>query len=236
MEDGNNVSVPLRSRRVPVRSGSDPGGIYLYVRDVDEAFRKAVDAGATVKRPLEDMFWGDRTGSVLDPFGHTWDLATHREDVSPEEMKRRGKEFFRKMEGGKPETEVEGRPGEACARRPYCPASSPHSGCSCPQRPEARRKRRLGDIKLPPGFRIAPYAEVPNARSMTLGEKGTLFVGTRDEGKYMPSFRAKRRKEPTGSSRSPGICTAPTAWRFAAVRSTSPRSTGSSGSTGSNRG
>ena len=78
-----------------------PPGIYLYVPDADETFRKAVEAGATVKRPLEDMFWGDRTGSVLDPFGHTWDLATHREDVSPEEMKRRGKEFFKKMEGEK---------------------------------------------------------------------------------------------------------------------------------------
>jgi PhnB protein len=81
-EDGNNGSVP-------------------YVRDVDETFRKAVDAGATVKRPVEDMFRGDRTGSVLDPFGHTWDLATHREDVTPQEMKRRGDEFFRKMEGEK---------------------------------------------------------------------------------------------------------------------------------------
>jgi PhnB protein len=47
------------------------------------------------------MFWGDRTGSVLDPFGHTWDLATHREDVSPKEMERRGEEFFKKLEGGK---------------------------------------------------------------------------------------------------------------------------------------
>jgi PhnB protein len=47
------------------------------------------------------MFWGDRTGSVLDPFGHTWDLATRREEVSPEEMKRRGEEFFRKMQSEK---------------------------------------------------------------------------------------------------------------------------------------
>jgi len=47
------------------------------------------------------MFWGDRTGSVTDPFGHSWDLATHREDVSPEEMNRRGKEFFKKMEAEK---------------------------------------------------------------------------------------------------------------------------------------
>ena len=91
--------------RSPQTLGGSPAGIYLYVRDVDEAFRKAVEAGATVKRPLEDMFWGDRTGSVLDPFGHTWDLATRREDVSPEEMKRRGNEFFKKQEGGKSEKE-----------------------------------------------------------------------------------------------------------------------------------
>jgi PhnB protein len=50
---------------------------------VEEAFRKAMDAGATVKRSLEDMFWGDRTGNVLDSFRHTWDLATRREDVPP---------------------------------------------------------------------------------------------------------------------------------------------------------
>jgi uncharacterized glyoxalase superfamily protein PhnB len=93
--------VPGMDCRSPQTLGGSPAGIYLYVRNVDEMFRKAVEAGATVKRPLEDMFWGDRTGSVLDPFGHTWDLATHREDVSPEEMQRRGKEFFRKMEGGK---------------------------------------------------------------------------------------------------------------------------------------
>ena len=88
-------------QRSPQTLGGSPTGIYLYVRDVDETFHKAVAAGATVKRPLEDMFWGDRTGSVLDPFGHTWDLATHREEVPPKEMKRRGEEFFRKMEGEK---------------------------------------------------------------------------------------------------------------------------------------
>ena len=93
--------VPEMECRSPETLGGSPTGIYLYVRDVDETFRKAVEAGATVKRPLEDMFWGDRTGSVVDPYGHAWDLATHREDVPPEEMKQRGKEFFRKMEGGK---------------------------------------------------------------------------------------------------------------------------------------
>ena len=93
--------VPEMECRGPETLGGTASGIYLYVRDVDETFRKAVEAGATVKRPLEDMFWGDRTGSVVDPFGHSWDLATHRRDVPPEEMKRRGEEFFKKMEGKK---------------------------------------------------------------------------------------------------------------------------------------
>ncbi|HEY6097208.1 MAG TPA: VOC family protein [Candidatus Deferrimicrobium sp.] len=93
--------VPGMDCRSPQTLGGSPAGIYLYVRDVDEAFRKAIEAGATVKRPLEDMFWGDRTGSVLDPYGHTWDLATRKENLPPEEMKRRGEEFFRKMGGGK---------------------------------------------------------------------------------------------------------------------------------------
>ena len=97
-------------------------------------------------------------------------------------------------------------------------------------------ERRLGDIKLPPGFRIAPYADVPNARSMTLGERGTLFVGTRRGEVYavLPG------DTPEGTHRVVTIARklerAPTAWRFAAVRSTSPRSTGSCGTTGSNRG
>lgn len=95
--------VPGMDCRSPETLGGSPTGIYLYVRDVDAAFRRAVDAGANVKRPLEDMFWGDRTGSVLDPFGYTWDLATRREEVSPEEMKRRGEEFFKRMQVGKPE-------------------------------------------------------------------------------------------------------------------------------------
>jgi len=93
--------VPGMGCSSPETLGGCRFGNYINVRDVDETFRKAVDAGATVKRPLEDMFWGDRTGSLRDPFGHTWDLATRREDVTPQEMKRRGDEFFKKMAGGK---------------------------------------------------------------------------------------------------------------------------------------
>ncbi|MGH2583838.1 MAG: VOC family protein [Dehalococcoidia bacterium] len=64
----------------------------LYVEDVDAAFQRAVDAGATVTRPLENRFYGDRTGVIVDPFGHEWSLATHIEDVSPEEMEKRMQE------------------------------------------------------------------------------------------------------------------------------------------------
>ena len=63
-----------------------PVTIHLYVEDVDAAFKRAVDAGATVKMALADMFWGDRYGLLEDPFGHYWSIATHVRDVSPDEM------------------------------------------------------------------------------------------------------------------------------------------------------
>ena len=63
----------------------------LYVTDCDAVFKKAVDAGSTVKRPLADQFYGDRSGTVLDPFGNEWTIGTHKEDVSEEEMQRRMK-------------------------------------------------------------------------------------------------------------------------------------------------
>jgi PhnB protein len=74
-------------------SGS-PVGFALYVENVDQAFKRAVDAGATVKDPVENKFWGDRSGSVIDPFGHKWMLLTHVEDVAPEEMKKRMAKMF----------------------------------------------------------------------------------------------------------------------------------------------
>ena len=63
-----------------------PVVIHLYVENADSVFDRAVQAGATVKMPLEDMFWGDRYGQLRDPFGHIWSVATHLRDVSLEEM------------------------------------------------------------------------------------------------------------------------------------------------------
>ncbi len=71
-----------------------PVTLALYVQDVDEVFNRAVNAGATVKEPVGDKFWGDRSGSLTDPFGHKWMLLTHIEDVPPQEMQKRMTEAF----------------------------------------------------------------------------------------------------------------------------------------------
>jgi PhnB protein len=81
---------PHSQTRSPKELGGTTGAVFLYVEDVDAAFQQATDAGATVTMPLEDMFWGDRFGSVTDPFGHHWSLATHKEDLTEEEIAERG--------------------------------------------------------------------------------------------------------------------------------------------------
>src|SRR5262245_57222770 len=69
--------------------GNSPVTIHLYVTDADAAFKRAVDAGAKVTMPLADMFWGDRYGKIVDPFGHHWSIAEHLEDLTPEQMEQR---------------------------------------------------------------------------------------------------------------------------------------------------
>src|SRR5258706_9801058 len=80
---------PERGARSPQTVGGSPVQLLLYVPDVDAAVKQATDAGAKVTRPVADQFYGDRTGGIEDPFGHHWYLATHIEDVTAEEMKRR---------------------------------------------------------------------------------------------------------------------------------------------------
>jgi PhnB protein len=74
--------------------GGSPMGIMVYVTEVDKTYQKAIAAGGTVDRPVKDQFYGDRSGSVLDPFGYKWNIGTHIEDVSPEEMKKRMAALF----------------------------------------------------------------------------------------------------------------------------------------------
>jgi len=90
LEVGDSVLMMADSPdRAPSRLGNTSVAFVLYVDDVDAAFTKAIDAGATQVQPVEDKFYGDRMGTLRDPFGHEWSLGTHIEDVSPEEMQRR---------------------------------------------------------------------------------------------------------------------------------------------------
>jgi len=75
--------------RSPEAFGGSPVSLMIYVPDVDRTFRQAIASGAKESSPLEDKFYGDRSGNLVDPFGHVWTVATHKEDVSQEEMQRR---------------------------------------------------------------------------------------------------------------------------------------------------
>ena len=78
----------------PTSRGGPTGSLMIYLADVDSAFARAVAAGATAEQAPIDQFWGDRMGTLKDPFGHQWTLATHTEDVAPDEMERRMAEAF----------------------------------------------------------------------------------------------------------------------------------------------
>jgi PhnB protein len=88
---------PQATTRPPSELGGTSASVFMYVEDVDAVVRKAVDAGATVEMEVADQFWGDRFGTVKDPFGHLWSIATHVEDVPPEEMAERAKQAMAAM-------------------------------------------------------------------------------------------------------------------------------------------
>lgn len=88
---------PERECRSAESLGGSPISLYLYVKDVDTAFRRALAAGGVSKMPVQDMFWGDRVGSIKDPFGYSWSLATHVADLSPEEIARGAEAAFAGM-------------------------------------------------------------------------------------------------------------------------------------------
>ena len=81
----------------PHTLGATTAGIFLYVNDVDASYQKAVSAGARAGNPPSDMFWGDRFGQLTDPFGHSWSIATHKEDVPPDQMKTRMEAFLKQQ-------------------------------------------------------------------------------------------------------------------------------------------
>ena len=88
---------PQSSVRPPGAVGGTTASVFMYVEDVDAVVKQAVDAGATVTMEVADQFWGDRFGTVSDPFGHVWSIATHVEDLTPEQIAERGQEAMAAM-------------------------------------------------------------------------------------------------------------------------------------------
>jgi PhnB protein len=88
---------PEMEFRSPRARGGTPVTLHIYVKNVDQAFPRAIEAGATVKQPLKNQFYGDRSGTLEDPFGHIWHLSTHVEELSMKEIRKRGEEA---MKGG----------------------------------------------------------------------------------------------------------------------------------------
>ena len=82
---------PQSNATPPKELGGTTSALFFYTEDVDATVKKAVEAGATLTQEVQDMFWGDRFGQIADPFGHVWQIATHVEDVPPEEMEERAK-------------------------------------------------------------------------------------------------------------------------------------------------
>jgi len=80
---------PQMGARSPQSIGGTATGLCIYVEEVDKVFNQAIAAGGKVERPVQNQFYGDRSGTLVDPFGHKWTIATHVEDVSPEEMQKR---------------------------------------------------------------------------------------------------------------------------------------------------
>ena len=91
---------PEMGAKSPQTIGGSPVGICLYVPDVDSLFKRAIAAGGKELKPVQDQFYGDRSGTLQDPFGHNWTIATHKEDVSSDEMRKRMEAMMKQQ--GKP--------------------------------------------------------------------------------------------------------------------------------------
>ena len=85
----------------PQAFGGSPASMWLYVEDCDALFARATGAGGTVQMPMADQFWGDRAGAVTDPAGYTWWIASHKEDLTPQQLEQRATEFYKQHAAGR---------------------------------------------------------------------------------------------------------------------------------------
>jgi PhnB protein len=102
LEIGDSVvmladAMPESTTKSPRELGGTSAGVFLYVADVDAVIKQAAKAGATITQEATDMFWGDRFGTVTDPYGHVWSVATHVEDLTPAEIAERAKQAMTAM-------------------------------------------------------------------------------------------------------------------------------------------
>jgi len=88
---------PTLGMKSPTTIGGTAVTLHLYVEDSDKIFKQAVESGAVVTMPLMDAFWGDRFGTVMDPYGHSWAIATHKIDMTPEGLRKAGEEYFARL-------------------------------------------------------------------------------------------------------------------------------------------
>jgi len=141
----------------PVRSPGELKGtsvtIHLWVEDVDAFFARAIEAGATAVMPVADQFWGDRYGLLADPFGHTWAIATRKENLSAEEMMQRGQEAMAKMPPPappKPKPRPKAKKGLPAATKPKAPAkpkAKPAAAKASPAAPKATKPKKAKKAK-----------------------------------------------------------------------------------------
>lgn len=119
--------------------------LHLWVEDCDAVFARAVAAGARVAMPLTDQFWGDRYGLLADPFGHVWAISTHKEDLTPEEMMRRGEEAMAQMaQGAPPEPKPKPRPKAKKAAKQSPP---PEPKAKPAKKEKSKKKGKAGKSK-----------------------------------------------------------------------------------------
>ena len=88
---------PEMGNKSPQTLGGTAGSLHIYVEDVDKSFKQAIQAGGKETMPVADMFWGDRYGQLVDPYGHTWGIGTHKEDLTPKEIEERTQQFYAQM-------------------------------------------------------------------------------------------------------------------------------------------
>lgn len=160
--------------------------VHLWVEDCDAAFARAVAAGAKVVMPLTDQFWGDRYGMVSDPFGHAWAISTHKEDLSPEEMTRRGQAAMAQMAQAKPKPKAKKREKAAPAEK-----AEPAKKATPLEKAEPAKAKPAKAKKVKPPKKAKPAKKAKGEKKSKKPKPGK----TKKAKKSKKSKRDKKRKK-----------------------------------------